>query len=109
MLLNRPTIVDEEDINCLGDVNGDYVVGANDLISILACWEDEPVGECEGADLNLDGIVGATDILLLNTAYGNTCYGPMWDYIQEGPPVRLFREVNTERRWRDVMNDIYKP
>lgn len=108
MVYNRPTIIDEEDLNCLGDVNGDYVVGSNDLISILACWEDEPVGECENCDLNLDGIIGATDILLLNTAYGNTCYGPMWDYLEEGPPVRLFREVNVERRWRDVMNNIYK-
>jgi hypothetical protein len=108
MVYNRPTIIDEEDLNCLGDVNGDYVVGSNDLISILACWEDEPVGVCEPCDLNLDGIIGATDILLLNTAYGNQCYGPMWDYIEEQPPVGPARNINVERRWRDVMNDIYK-
>lgn len=108
MVYNRSTIIDEEDIACLGDVNGDYVVGSNDLISILACWEEEPVGVCELCDLNLDGIIGATDILLLNTAYGNQCYGPMWDYLEEQPPVGPARNINVDRRWRDVMNDIYK-
>lgn len=108
MVYNRPTIIDEEDITCLGDINGDYVVGTNDLMSLLACWEEEPVGDCELCDLTGDGIIGASDILFLNTVYGNQCAGPIWDYMEELPPVGPAREINTERRWRDVMNDIYK-
>jgi hypothetical protein len=107
MVYNRPTIIDEEDITCFGDINGDYVVGTNDLMSILACWEEEPVGDCELCDLTQDGIIGASDILFLNTVYGNQCAGPMWYYIEEQPAIGP-REINIDRRWRDVMNNIYK-
>jgi len=108
MVYNRPTIIDENDINCLGDVNGDYVVGSNDLISILGCWGEAADGNCFACDIDSDGIVGSTDLLIITSAYGNQCYGPMWDYIEEAPPVGTSREINVERRWRDVINDIYK-
>lgn len=108
MIYNRPTIVDEQDISCMGDINGDYVVGSSDLLSILACWGSSGEDLCDGADLNNDGVVGTTDLQIVLAAYENICWGPMWDYIQESPPIGPSREVNTERRWRDVMNDIYK-
>lgn len=107
MLYNRPTIVDEEDISCIGDINGDYVVGSSDILSILACWGSSGEDLCEGADLNNDGVVGSTDLTVVLAAYENQCYGPMWDYFEESPAIGP-REINTDRRWRDVMNDIYK-
>lgn len=109
MVYNRPTIVDDDDQTCDGDLNGDYVVGSSDLIQTLGCWEQEPVGDCEQADINEDGIIGASDLLYIIAAYGAECAGPMWDYIEEQPPLVQPRDVNVERQWRDVMRDIYRP
>jgi hypothetical protein len=48
----------------LGDLNGDAVVGINDLLILLSAWglcsED-----CCLADLNLDGNIGINDLLTL--------------------------------------------
>lgn len=108
----RTSIIDDNDPTCLGDVNGDYVVGMNDLLSILSCWEEEPVGVCEPCDLNLDGQIGATDILLFNTAYGLECAGPLYDYDmngerQEAPPIENpNRRVRTDQLWRNFRDDV---
>lgn len=107
MVYNRPTIIDEEDITCIGDINGDYVIGSSDILSILACWGSSGEDLCEGADLNNDGVVGSSDLTVVLAAYENICWGPMWDYIEEQPAIGP-REINVERRWRDVMNEIYK-
>jgi hypothetical protein len=49
------------------DLNGDGVVGAADLASLIAAW-----GECAGcaADLSGDGVVGAADLASLIAAWG---------------------------------------
>ncbi len=43
-----------------GDVNGDGVVGVNDLLAIVAVWG--PCAECN-EDVNNDGLVNVTDLL----------------------------------------------
>lgn len=43
-----------------GDVNGDGVVGVNDLLAIVAAWG--PCAECN-EDINNDGLVNVTDLL----------------------------------------------
>ncbi|MEE8153454.1 MAG: DUF3466 family protein [Phycisphaerales bacterium] len=50
----------------LGDLDGDCIVGATDLLILLAEWgqRDSP------ADLNGDGIVGAADLLILLVNWG---------------------------------------
>jgi len=52
---------------CLGDLDGDGVVGVTDFLLLLAVW-----GPCPGCaeDLDGDGTVGVTDFLLLLAAWG---------------------------------------
>ena len=52
---------------CLGDLDGDFVVGAADLAYLLGHW-----GPCVlcAADLDGDGAVGAPDLALLLGAWG---------------------------------------
>ena len=56
-------------VTCDGDLDGDAIVGASDLLVVLGAW-----GPNEGhpADLNGDGFVSAADLLLLLGAWG-TC------------------------------------
>lgn len=51
--------------NCLGDLDGDAVVGATDLAVVLGAW-----GGTGSADLNEDGVVGAGDLAVLLGAWG---------------------------------------
>jgi formylglycine-generating enzyme required for sulfatase activity len=44
----------------LGDLNGDGVVGSNDLAIVLSAWGPCPGNSC-GADVNGDGVVNAVD------------------------------------------------
>ena len=56
-----------ESTGCLGDTNGDGVVGTDDLLAAISQW-----GPCIGcvSDLNGDGIVGADDLLMLLSSWG---------------------------------------
>ncbi|MEE9129570.1 MAG: dockerin type I domain-containing protein, partial [Phycisphaerales bacterium] len=53
-----------------GDLNGDGVVGAADLLILLASWG--PCGECQDcpADLDVNGKVCASDLLILLVNWG---------------------------------------
>jgi hypothetical protein len=46
----------------LGDLNGDGMIGVDDLLQLLAAWG--PCNECD-EDLNSDGLVGVDDLLAL--------------------------------------------
>ena len=96
----RSTLIDLDPF-CWGDINGDLVVGTNDLLSILTNFGEEAAIDCPECDLNFDGIIGASDILILNTVYGNVCGGPA-----ALPPVQNKRKVNTEQRWVDFRNKV---
>ena len=54
-------------ISCPADVNGDGVVGTDDLLLIIRLWG--PCVECE-SDLNGDGMVGTDDLLALLASWG---------------------------------------
>ncbi len=53
--------------NCPWDLDGNAVVGASDLLSLLVSW-----GPCKGcpADFDENGIVGASDLLALLANWG---------------------------------------
>ena len=53
----------------LGDINGDCVVGINDLLALLALW-GSCTEACCLADLDLDADVGITDFLILLANWG---------------------------------------
>ena len=53
-------------IPCPADLNGDSVVGASDLATLLAAW-----GGTGSADINGNGSVGAEDLAALLAGWGN--------------------------------------
>ena len=54
---------------CIGDLNGDGVVGPPDLGILLAVWGTDG-GDIVGADINGDGTVNASDLGPLLGAWG---------------------------------------
>ncbi len=54
----------------LGDINGDGIVGASDLLLLLGNWG--PCGDCNDCPADLDGncTVGAADLLILLANWG---------------------------------------
>lgn len=62
---------------CLGDINGDYVVGATDLVILLSCWGTYG---CLDGDINNSGYVNIDDLQFILALYGNFCEGhPLWE------------------------------
>jgi hypothetical protein len=59
---------DEQCDPCIGDLNGDGVVGPPDLGILLAVWGTD--GAPNGADINGDGVVNASDLGPLLVAWG---------------------------------------
>ena len=60
---------DEQCDPCIGDLNGDGVVGPPDLGILLAVWGTDG-GDIVGADINGDGTVNASDLGPLLGAWG---------------------------------------
>ena len=54
---------------CLGDLNGDGIVGPPDLGILLAVWGTDG-GDIEAADINGDGTVDGIDLGILFSAWG---------------------------------------
>ena len=57
----------------LEDINGDCVVNVLDLIELLLCFGQPPVGACALADINADGAVNVLDLIDLLLAFGTAC------------------------------------
>ncbi|MDG1381410.1 MAG: hypothetical protein P8P45_04445, partial [Flavobacteriales bacterium] len=64
-------ICDDDELPCVGDVNGDGLRGAADILEILSGFGC--TSECGVADLNEDGLVAASDILLALSTFGLPC------------------------------------
>jgi hypothetical protein len=54
---------------CVGDVDGDGLVGPGDLLALVDCWGRVSAG-CESADINDDGIVNWFDLLIVLGDWG---------------------------------------
>lgn len=64
-------ICDDDEVNCIGDLNEDGLRGAADILILLAgfgCSSD-----CGIADLNDDGLVAASDLLMAPSTFGLAC------------------------------------
>jgi hypothetical protein len=64
--ISTPTSACAVALPCPADLNGDGVVGPQDLASLLSSWGGSGFG-----DLNGDGTVGAQDLALVLSAWGN--------------------------------------
>jgi len=61
-------LVDWGASDCPSDLNGDGVIGINDVLQLISEWGCQ--SGCAG-DLDSDGIVGINDLLVLISAWGN--------------------------------------
>ena len=68
---------------CDADIDGDGVVGGEDLSGILASW-----GACTGcsADINGDGLVDGNDLGAMLVLWGSTCQPLSWTTVLEFAP-----------------------
>jgi hypothetical protein len=64
-------ICDEFEVVCPGDLNGDGLRGAADILVMLSAFGC--TGTCGDPDLNGDGYVGASDILVALSTFGLAC------------------------------------
>ncbi len=62
-----------KDRGCQEDVNGDGAVNVLDLIELLLCFGQPPVGACALADINADGAVNVLDLVDLLLVFGASC------------------------------------
>lgn len=53
-----------DDCGCIGDLDGDHVVGVNDVLEVLAAWGGP------GGDVNDDGTTDVDDVLAIIAAWG---------------------------------------
>ena len=103
MIYNRPSIIGETPL-CWGDINGDYIVGSQDLLDLLADYNEFTEDtNCPTCDINEDGYIGTTDLLLLLTNYNTVCFGA-GDMLpfEEAPS----REVNVDQLWKLFQQDV---
>jgi formylglycine-generating enzyme required for sulfatase activity len=68
---------------CDADIDGDGVVGGEDLSGVLASW-----GACKGcpADINGDGLVDGNDLGVMLVLWGSTCQPLPWATVLEFAP-----------------------
>jgi hypothetical protein len=54
------------DSSCVGDIDGDFSVSVNDIITLLGAWGSHD----DSADLDQSGTVGLSDLLVLLGHWG---------------------------------------
>ncbi len=64
---NQRHIILEPDPECPWDLDGDRIVGTNDLLALLGAWGDDPGGP---PDFDGDGVVGTPDLVAMLGAWG---------------------------------------
>ena len=57
---------------CLGDVDGDFVVGVSDVLAYLSSFGCQT--ECGVSDLNGDGAANTSDLLIMLSMFGTICF-----------------------------------
>ena len=83
----RPGITDQPPY-CVGDINGDHVVGMMDLMLMLTNWDD---AYWIDGDLNGNGYFNVIDFQILLAHWGMICYGAELDPFyreQEAPTIK---------------------
>ena len=74
--ITRPGLVNNDADVCVGDLDGDYVVGMNDMLLMLVNWENL---YWEDGDLNGDGFFTITDFQIVLSQWGVVCFGAELD------------------------------
>ncbi len=96
---------------CDSDINGDGVVGSQDLLAVLAAWGPCTFQPCVG-DINADAVVNAADLLAVLAAWDTPCGPPpWWTVIEELPDPAVVTDaelrkdiIATGLPWRVIDN-----
>ena len=85
--ITRPGLVNNDANVCVGDIDGDNVVGMNDMLLMLTNWENL---YWEDGDMNGDGFFTVTDFQIVLAQWGTICFGAELDpFYREDPLNRL--------------------
>ena len=74
--ITRPGIIDTDEDICVGDLDGDLVVGMNDMLLMFANWENI---YWEQGDVSGDGFFTVTDFQIVLAQWGTICFGAELD------------------------------
>jgi len=74
--VTRPGLVNNDANVCAGDIDGDNVVGMNDMLLMLTNWENL---YWEDGDMNGDGFFTVTDFQIVLAQWGTVCFGAELD------------------------------
>jgi len=74
--ITRPGLVNNDANVCVGDIDGDNVVGMNDMLLMLTNWENL---YWENGDMNGDGFFTVTDFQIVLAQWGTVCFGAELD------------------------------
>jgi hypothetical protein len=90
--ITRPGLVDNDSDVCVGDLDGDYIVGMNDLLLMLNNWTNI---YWEEGDVNADGFFTIIDFQTVLAQWGTVCFGAELDpfYRREQTDKSILREV----------------
>ena len=69
-IVSEMVFVPEAPLLCLGDLNGDEIIGVADLLALLSAWGKCPAKETCTADINGDGDVNKADLCVLLSNWG---------------------------------------
>jgi hypothetical protein len=58
-----------DECECVGDINGDFMVNIDDLLKVLNVWGC--VRDCPNEDLNGDDVVDVGDLLIILDSWGD--------------------------------------
>lgn len=89
--ITRPGLTDA-DPYCAGDVSGDYVVGQNDMLLMLANFGDS---DWIQGDVNGDGVFTVLDFQAMLANWGTVCFGAEQDAFYRQPTQWIRREESS--------------
>ena len=94
--ITRPGLVNNDANVCVGDINGDYVVGQNDLLLMLTNWDNL---YWEDGDMNGDGFFTVLDFQIVLAQWGTVCFGAELDPFYREENIDYIRLNKIQERW----------
>lgn len=94
--ITRPGLINNDANVCVGDIDGDYVVGMNDMLLMLTNWEDI---YWEEGDMNGDGFFTVSDFQIVLAQWGNICFGAELDPFYREEKIDYIRLNKIQERW----------
>ncbi len=91
----RPGITDQEPY-CLGDINGDHVVGMVDLMLMLENWGE---ADWTPGDLNSNGYFNVIDFSILLGKWGTLCEGALLDLTYKRNNIDYIKPIKKTETW----------